>query len=144
MHRLLPLLHGPLILPLSIAIPLVAVLILWLLFRPRIPAEELERRRREHLALTGRIVDGQLIDAIPTFAAPDTILYRYRIAGVTYECLQHLATLPSPPIDLDLESPVQVRYDRANPADSIVVAETWNGLWTLKRSTAAVREEGSA
>ena len=36
----------------------------WLYMRSRRPtAEELERRRRDHLATTGRITDGILIDA---------------------------------------------------------------------------------
>ena len=32
--------------------------------------------------------------------------------------------------NLHLDYPVQVRYNRTNPADSIVVAEDWNGFWT--------------
>jgi hypothetical protein len=93
-------------------------------------AEVLEERRRTRLAKSGRIVDGSLIDAAPLESAPLKIIYTYRIAGVTYECSQDVSTLPSLVRDLRLDYPVQVRYSRDNPADSIVVAENWNGLWT--------------
>jgi hypothetical protein len=93
-------------------------------------AEVLEERRRKRLATSGRIVDGSLIDADPVETTPKKIIYSYRIAGVTYECSQDVSTLPSLVQNLRLDYPVQVRYSRDNPADSIVVAETWNGLWT--------------
>ena len=93
-------------------------------------AKLLEERRRKRLATVGRIVDGSLIDAEPAEAAPQVIIYRYRIAGVTYECSQDVSALGSLVTNLRLDYPVQVRYSRENPADSIVVSETWNGLWT--------------
>ena len=49
-------------------------------------------RRREHLTLHGRITDGSIVDARShdgeesVSATPDLLLYRYRIAGVTYDC----------------------------------------------------------
>ena len=64
----------------------------WLYLRSRRPsAVELERRRREHLTLNGRITDGSIVDARShdgtesTSPTPDLLLYRYRIAGVTYD-----------------------------------------------------------
>ncbi len=103
----------------------------WAIVRHRRPsAEVLEERRRERLAKSGRIVDGSLIDAAPLESTPQKIIYTYRIAGVTYECSQDVSRLPSLVRDLRLDFPVQVRYSRDNPADSIVVAESWNGLWT--------------
>ena len=91
--------------------------------------DELELRRRERLTTTGRLIDGSIIGAEPSELAPETILYQYRIAGVTYECAQDVSTLAPYVQDLRVDFPVQVRYDRANPGDSIVVAESWNGLW---------------
>ena len=88
-----------------------------------------EERRRKRLATVGRIVDGSLVDAEPA-DDPRRIIYRYRIAGVTYECSQDVSALGALVTNLRLDYPVQVRYSRDNPADSIVVAETWNGLWT--------------
>jgi hypothetical protein len=100
-------------------------------FRRRPSPEEIEALRRTHLADTGRIVDGSLIDAAPTFHEPAVIIYRYRIAGVTYECSQDISLFAPQIHDLDLDLPIQVRYDRANPGDSIVIAESWSGLWSM-------------
>jgi hypothetical protein len=88
-----------------------------------------EERRRKRLATVGRIVDGSVIDAEPAESTPQVIIYQYRIAGVTYECSQDVSTLGPLVTNLRLDYPVQVRYSRENPADSIVVAETWNGLF---------------
>ena len=98
--------------------------------RRRPSAQEREERRRRHLATHGRIVDGSLIEAEPSEREPLSLIYRYRIAGVTYECSQDVSALSPPVRNLRVDYPVQVRYNRANPADSIVVSEDWNGLWT--------------
>ncbi len=99
--------------------------------RRRPSKEEVEALRREHLVSVGRIVDGTLVDANPTFNDPAVIIYQYRIAGVTYECSQDVSSLAERIHDLDLDLPIQVRYDRANPGDSIVIAESWSGLWSM-------------
>jgi hypothetical protein len=100
--------------------------------RPRTSAEEIERRRRNLLALTGRITDGSIIDIRlqqdSGDAAPLLIVYDYRIAGVSYECAQDVTALAEHVRDIRADLPVQVRYDPHNPANSIVVAESWNGL----------------
>ncbi len=95
-------------------------------------AEELERERRDFLAASGRLIDGTITEAHwrtdtadPT---PATIVYRYRIAGVTYECAQDVFHLPQLVRHLRIDLPVQVRFDQRNPGDSIVVAEGWSGL----------------
>ena len=92
--------------------------------------EEQEAQRRQHLTEFGRIVDGSLIAAAPSDAEPRAVIYQYRIGGVTYERAQDVSTLVSLIGDLRPDYPVQVRYNRANPADSIVVSETWNGLFS--------------
>ena len=105
--------------------------------RKRVTAEERELARRTLLARDGRIIDGSITgidgsseDALPDLpaTAPSTIIYRYRIAGVTYECGQDVSQLAPHVSHLRLDLPVQVRYDPANPGDSIVVAEHWSGL----------------
>ena len=100
--------------------------------RPRPTAEEIERGRRALLANSGRITDGSITDMktspeelIPT---PQIIIYNYRIAGVSYECGQVVTALPDHVRGLRIDLPIQVRYDPHNPADSIVVAESWSGL----------------
>ena len=119
----------------------------YLLTRRKPTAEEIERERRDLLARSGRITDGTIMDTMITEArnvelnasdmsapadrttpAPHIILYNYRIAGVTYECAQDVTTLAEYVHGVRADLPVQVRYAPHNPANSIVVAESWSGL----------------
>ncbi len=108
----------------------------WYFFtRPRLTAEEIERSRRDLLANIGRITDGSITDVSTTqepqegfSRTPQIIIYNYRIAGVSYECGQIVSALPDYVRDIRIDLPIQVRYDPHNPADSIVVAESWSGL----------------
>jgi hypothetical protein len=126
----------------------------YLLTRKRITDDERERARREHLARTGRITDGSITEthwlADPTAPAeavsesysevqpnsasrphtdtPAVLLYRYQIAGVTYEAAQDVSPLPNLVRQVRVDLPIQVRFDPRNPGNSIVVAEAWNGL----------------
>ncbi|HEY4010348.1 MAG TPA: hypothetical protein VGM11_09380 [Acidobacteriaceae bacterium] len=109
---------------------------LWLYMRSRRPtAEEMERRRRDRLATMGRITDGVLIDARTlggeetTDLSPEVLIYSYRLAGVTYDCAQDVSKLPEIVTGWRLDQPLQVRYDPRNPGNSVVVAESWSGLW---------------
>jgi hypothetical protein len=97
--------------------------------------EEVERRRRERLATTGRITDGVIVDArtlsgedsvSPT---PEVLVYSYRLAGVTYNCAQDVSRLPEQVRGFRIDQPVQVRYDQRNPGNSVLVSESWTGLW---------------
>jgi hypothetical protein len=119
----------------------------YVLTRRKPTAEEIERERRDLLARSGRITDGTIMDtmimetssadskasetstepdgSVPT---PDIIVYNYRIAGVTYECAQDVTTLAEYVHGIRTDLPIQVRYAPHNPANSIVVAETWSGL----------------
>jgi len=119
----------------------------YVLTRRKPTAEEIERERRDLLARSGRITDGTIMDTMvmedrgayanvsetsvlpdgqgPT---PDIIVYNYRIAGVTYECAQDVTTLAEYVHGIRTDLPIQVRYAPHNPANSIVVAETWSGL----------------
>ena len=111
-------------------------------------AEEIERERRDLLARSGRITDGTIMDTMimearsadsvacrrnrlrPDGSAPtpDIIVYNYRIAGVTYECAQDVTALAEYVHGIRTDLPIQVRYAPHNPANSIVVAESWSGL----------------
>ena len=59
---------------------------------------------------------------------PQIIVYNYRIGGVTYECAQDVTALAEYVHGIRTDLPVQVRYLPQNPANSIVVAESWSGL----------------
>jgi hypothetical protein len=104
----------------------------YILTRKKPTPEELERQRRDQLATMGRITDGTITDAPsspddPTHT-PRLLIYDYRIAGVTYECAQDVTTLAEHVRDIRTDLPIQVRYDLHNPANSIVVAESWSGI----------------
>ncbi|WP_158942606.1 hypothetical protein [Granulicella sp. S190] len=119
----------------------------YVLTRRKPSAEEVERERREMLARVGRITDGTIMDTMiaevrsPALdlldetdqirtgpVTPEMIVYNYRIAGVTYECAQDVTMLPELVHGVRTDLPIQVRYAPQNPANSIVVAETWSGL----------------
>ena len=109
--------------------------VVWLVVGRRRPsAAEMERRRREALAIDGRLTDGSIVDARSHDGeeshsmTPDLLLYRYRIAGVTYDCAQDVSLLPSQTAGFRIDQPVQVRYDPRNPGNSIIVSESWSGL----------------
>ena len=115
----------------------------YLLTRRKPTAEEIERERRELLARSGRITDGTIMDTMitearntsdiptqadPSIPTPQIIVYNYRIGGVTYECAQDVTALAEYVHGIRTDLPVQVRYLPQNPANSIVVAESWSGL----------------
>ncbi len=126
--------------PRLIAVVLLGLLLLgifvWLFIRWRGPSpEEIERRRRERVAIMGRICDGVIVDArtlngedsiSPT---PEVLVYSYRLAGVTYNCAQDVSRLSERVVGFRIDQPIQVRYDPRNPGNSILVSESWSGLW---------------
>jgi hypothetical protein len=98
-------------------------------------AEEIERERRKWLEGTGRITDGTVIDVHELAAesnhhAAVILIYKYDVAGVSYECsqdvtyLRHWINLHSCRLGLH----TSVKYDPQNPGNSLVVSEHWMGL----------------
>jgi len=107
--------------------------VLWWVLTHRKSAEERERLRREHLVVHGRILDGSVLDwsEQPNSSDLGTLMYRYSIGGVSYECAQDITFLKGTAMVVDpncLGRPASVRYDPKNPANSIIVAEGWSGL----------------
>ena len=107
---------------------------LWLVFRKRPTAEELERARRLFLAHSGRLVDGMLLDVCEVQAEDGRtltmLLYSYRIGGVDYESSQDITDMSGVVDALQVRAgfPCSARYQPGNPHNSIVVAEEWSGL----------------
>lgn len=113
---------------------------LWLVFRRRPTAEELERARRRFLVQSGRLVDGMLLDICDVEAPPDRkaepgrmltlLVFNYRIGGVDYECSQDITDMREVVDAAEVRAgfPCSVRYQPGNPQNSIVVAEEWTGL----------------
>jgi hypothetical protein len=99
--------------------------------------EELERMRRQDLVLGGRIIDGTVLDVSELDAyesgrpeGMQLILYKYEIAGVSYECSQDITHLKDliHITDIRVGFPCSVRYNTHQPENSIVIAENWIGL----------------
>jgi hypothetical protein len=124
------------------AVAMIAALALglWLVFRPRPTAEELERARRQFLAHSGRLVDGMLLDVCEVEAPARSkkepartltmLLYSYRIGGVDYESSQDITDMSGVLDAAEVRAgfPCSARYQPGNPHNSIVVAEEWSGL----------------
>lgn len=128
----------------------------WLLRRFRRPTPEaVERARRLYLNRVGRIAGGEILDAMPTLIAgqeapglPPALVYQYQVSGVVYEASQalHLVDRELDPSSWIPGWPVQVKFDPAQPANSIVVCEQWSGLIvsTRARAASAMAKSGSA
>lgn len=113
---------------------LVCAVALWMIFRKRPTADEIEYARRHFLVQSGRLVDGMLLDIFDVSGEEgDTramLLYSYRIGGVDYECSQDVTYMRMivDPATIRVGFPCSVRYQPGNPQNSIVVAEEWSGL----------------
>jgi hypothetical protein len=142
-HPSLSLRSPQVIAAIGVAVTAVAGAAIYVFTRRKPTAEEIERERRELLARSGRITDGTIMDTMVTEArsttevlaqddrsipTPQIIVYVYRIAGVTYECAQDVTALAEYVHGIRTDLPIQVRYLPQNPANSIVVAESWSGL----------------
>ena len=126
-------------------------MIAYAFFRPAVNPEHEERKRRLHLNQIGRIAEGQIVELVErppeskearkglfgAAARPlkdmrprHLVSYSYLISGVTYQTAQDITGLES---QIRLErlvagQPASIKYDAANPSDSILVADDWSGL----------------
>ena len=126
-------------------------MIAYAFFHPAVDPEETERKRRLHLNQIGRIAEGQVVELVehppeakearkrlfggsarPLEATRPRHLvsYSYSISGVTYHTAQDITGLEG---QIRFErlvagQPASVKYDTANPSDSIIVADDWSGL----------------
>jgi hypothetical protein len=113
--------------------------------------DDLERRRRSHVNRVGRIVDGQIVEIIELAATPaqekadsarkaprrdardgqrKLVGYSYSISGVSYETAQDVTGLEERAAlhSVAAGQPASVKYDPANPSNSILIADDWSGL----------------
>lgn len=138
---------------LTMAIGAVAAIsmIAYAFFRPTEHPEEAERKRRLHLNQIGRIAEGQVVELVEHPPEPATpkkvpfgkrarplanngprhlVSYSYAISGVTYHTAQDITGLEGQ-VRFDrlvTGQPASIKYDPANPSDSILVADDWSGL----------------
>jgi hypothetical protein len=126
-------------------------MIAYAFFRPAVDPEETERKRRLHLNQIGRIAEGQVVELVEHppeakearkhlfggSARPleakrrrHLVSYSYSISGVTYHTAQDITGLEGQICfeRLVAGQPASVKYDTANPSDSIIVADDWSGL----------------
>lgn len=106
----------------------------WLRGRRKTP-EQFEQERRLRISEIGRITDGTVIDVKEITSAAgehemQLLVFHYDVAGVSYEASQDVSSLRH---RVDLHScrsglMTSVKYDPANPGNSIVIAENWTGL----------------
>jgi hypothetical protein len=126
-------------------------IVVWLRRKPE-DASEVERQRRAYLNKVGRIVEGQVLEisehtppaeksknsggfakrsaVTPTNGAQRLLYYTYSISGVTYETAQDVTGLEER-LHLTRAAVGQtasVKYDPANPSNSILLADDWSGL----------------
>ena len=105
----------------------------WRLWRSRrVPPEELERRRRLMLVTQGKMGDATLVEL-----REDYVFYTYDVRGARYTASQDVSALKHliPDAPDWVAMPVAVRYDPRNAANSIILAEDWNGLRMLHPHT---------
>jgi hypothetical protein len=92
--------------------------------RQQVTPQERERRRRTLLAARGKMCDAALVDL-----REELVLYSYSVRGVEYIASQDVSQLGAYlPVEKPITAAVAVRYDPANPANSIVISEQWSGL----------------
>jgi hypothetical protein len=133
---------------------LAAGLAVWFWRRRGPDPAEAERRRRSYLNRIGRIVEGRILEiaeapaeeirgggrrgklappvtpVLPGNGKRTLVHYGYSISGVTYETAQDITGMEERACLEKLNSgqPVSVKYDPANPGNSILIADDWSGL----------------
>jgi len=136
-----------------VAVLVIAAAAVALKFGRIFPATEIERERRSYVNRVGRIVDGQVLEIVERASESDgassaallgrrgrsrkanpgnhrLLLYTYSISGVTYEAAQDITGLEERACleRVVAGQPVGVKYDPANPGNSILLADDWSGL----------------
>lgn len=107
------------------AVIIVLAAITFLLLRRRPSPYELERLRRLHVGVHGRLLEGMVTDV-----HENTVYFTYSVRGVDYQAAQDLSTLMDkvPGEMHTLIGPVTLKYISNNPANSVVLCEQWSGL----------------
>ena len=93
--------------------------------RSRPTPEQMEERRRAWLAAHGKLSGGEIVDV-----QENSISYAYDVRGMGYTAWQDVSALQDflPRDRWSIIGATGVRYDPRNPANSVVLCETWSGL----------------
>lgn len=86
-----------------------------------------ERERRRRIAVNSK---GRLVEATVFSVEGSTVHYGYEVAGVAYDASQDLVSLlPLLPEPIEgLIGTATAKFDRVNPANSILICENWSGF----------------
>ena len=89
--------------------------------------------RRLDLTRRGRITAGTIVDVVEAeqeTGTARTVVYKYEVAGVTYETSQDVSWMEDGGSDTQflLGQAANVKYDTRKPVNSIIAAEEWSGL----------------
>lgn len=106
-------------------------LVRWIRRRRAKSPEEIERLRRLEVNRVGRITSGEIVDYLERVAAGKesrVVVYRYEVAGVTYEAAQEIAGVAELPASGVEGLSSRVKYDPQKPMNSIIVCEQWSGF----------------
>ncbi len=136
------------------ALVLVAAAAFYRWWRQPHDPELIERQRRSRVNQIGRIVEGEVVEIFEA-PAPEVqprggfglfrksapanshangqrllVRYTYSISGVTYETAQDVTGLEERACleRIVAGQPASVKYDPANPSNSILIADDWSGL----------------
>ena len=116
----------------------VVVVLVFSLRRKRKTPVELEALRRVALSETGKLGGGEIVEVLD-----DQISYLYDVRGMTYNTSQDVSALQDrlPADRWSIVGAVGVKYDRRNPANSIVISESWTGLRQQKGAACLPRDK---
>lgn len=131
------------------AVAIVAAGVLYWALRRRPTPDEIERRRRAHINQIGRIAEGRVVEILeapleparssrvfskkkdsPANGSRKLIYYSYSVSGVSYSTAQDVTDLQARAALhlLVAGQPASVKYDPANPGNSILLADDWSGV----------------
>ena len=83
-----------------------------------------------------------VLEAVPGSSASRLVVYKYEVAGVTYEAAQDVQPLPAIAARARLlpGQIVSVKYDPQKPTNSIIACEEWCGVWGIDVGASRVSE----
>jgi hypothetical protein len=93
---------------------------------------EIERLRRLSLGRTGRIAAAEVTGLIEPAEKNSALMlvYRYDVAGVTYEVMQDISTMPAVAAEARhlIAKSISIKYETKHPSNSIAACEVWSGI----------------
>jgi hypothetical protein len=101
--------------------------------RRRRSPEEAERLRRLEVNRRGRVTHGQILDLLepePGQPGARMVVFKYEVAGVTYEAAQDISALPNiiAQVRRATGQTARLKYDVVRPTNSIIACEEWSGV----------------